>query len=410
MNDQVDTARPGALRLVMGGRDPGEAHRTATPLELLFDLTFVVAVSQATVELHHALAEGHIASGGAAYAAVFFAVWWAWMNFSWFASAYDTDDVPYRLLTLLQMAGVLVLAAGVHPVFADHDFTTMVIGYVIMRAALLTQWLRAAAEHAEGRSTALRYAVGIAVVQVGWIVRLWAPDGWIWTTFLILMAAELAVPAWAEFRGRRPTGWHPEHIAERYGLFTIIVLGEVILASLASVQSAVADHGLSATVLLIAVGGLLLVFALWWIYFTGSRATPPTRPMALAWGYFHYAVFAALAAIAAGLESALDAAEHHGHLSTRGAGLAVAVPVVIVLLVLLLLHRMTGTGAVAHSLLGVAGALVVLVLGLSAPALGMGGTVLGIGLAVSATLAANLFALRHHAAEGRGRGTGPERA
>ncbi|MDQ0792258.1 low temperature requirement protein A [Streptomyces sp. B1I3] len=387
----ADTAPAGPLRRIMRGRDPGEEHRAATPLELLFDLTFVVAVSQAAAQLHHALAEGHVGPGLAAYAAVFFAIWWAWMNFTWFASAYDTDDVPYRLLTLLQMAGVLVLASGVAAVFEDYDFTVVVVGYVIMRAAQISQWLRAAVEHPDGRGAALRYAAGIAVVQIGWIARLWTPDAWAWTTFLVLVLAELAVPAWAEYRGS-PTTWHPAHIAERYGLFTIIVLGEVILGSLAAVRTAVAGHGLSAPVFLIAVGGLLLVFALWWLYFTGSEAELTTLRTALAWGYGHYAVYAALAAIGAGLETALDATEHHGHLSTRGAGLAVAVPVAIALLTLAALHRLTATGTVGHALVVVAGATVVLALGFGAPAVGLGGAVLGMGLAVSATLAAGLVA------------------
>ncbi|MGW7277466.1 low temperature requirement protein A [Streptomyces sp. NPDC054844] len=399
MSGQADVTPTEPLRRVMRGRDPRERHRAVTPLELLFDLTFVVAVSQAASQLHHSLAEDHVGSGLAAYAAVFFAIWWAWMNFSWFASAYDTDDVPYRLLTLLQMAGVLVLASGVAAVFEDGDFTLVVVGYVVMRVAMVAQWLRAALEHPEGRGGALRYATGITVVQICWIARLWAPDAWAWTTFLVLVAAELAVPAWAEYRGR-PTSWHPGHIAERYSLFTIIVLGEVILGSLAALRSTVADRGLSAPVLLIAIGGLLLVFALWWIYFTGNDAGLTTLRTALVWGYSHYVVFAALAAIGAGLEAALDAAEHHGHLSTRGAGLSVAVPVVIALLILGALHRATRTGAMGHALLVVTGALVVLALGFSAPALGIGGAVLGMGLAVAATLAANLFTV-HHRAERR---------
>lgn len=399
MSGQADATPSGPLRRVMRGRDPREEHRAATPLELLFDLTFVVAVSQAAAQLHHALAEDHVGSGLAAYAAVFFAIWWAWINFSWFASAYDTDDVPYRLLTLLQMAGVLVLASGVAAVFDDGDFTLVVIGYVVMRLAMVAQWLRAAIEHPEGRSGALHYAAGITVVQMCWVARLWAPDAWAWTTFLVLAAAELAVPVWAEYRGH-PTPWHPGHIAERYSLFTIIVLGEVILGSLAAVRSAVADHGLSTPVLMIAAGGLLLVFALWWIYFTGNEAGLTTLRTALVWGYGHYVVFAALAAIGAGLEAALDTAEHHGHLSARGAGLSVAVPVVIALLMLGALHRATRTGAVGHALLVVAGALVVLALGFSAPALGIGGAVLGMGLVVAATLTANLFTVRHRS-EGR---------
>ncbi|GAA2627402.1 hypothetical protein GCM10009863_47960 [Streptomyces axinellae] len=390
--EPVAAERAGVLRRVMRGRDPGEEHRASTPLELLFDLTFVVAVSQAAAQLHHALAEGHIGSGLAAYAAVFFAIWWGWMNFTWFASAYDTDDVPYRLLTLVQMAGVLVLAAGVRAVFVDSDFTLVVVGYVIMRVAMITQWLRAATEHREGRAGALRYAAGIAVVQVGWIARLWAPPGtWAWVTFLVLVAAELAVPAWAEYGGRA-TPWHPEHIAERYGLFTIIVLGEVILGSLAAVQSAVTEHGLTGTVVLIALGGLLLVFGVWWIYFAGNDAEFATLGTALTWGYGHYFVFAALAATGAGLEAALSAVEHRGQLSEQGAGLTVAVPVALVLLLLGALHRVAGTGSRGHLPLLTAGALVVLALGFSPPLFGLGGAVFGLGLAVGAILAAHLVA------------------
>ncbi|NYH54469.1 low temperature requirement protein LtrA [Nocardiopsis arvandica] len=385
--------RAGTLWRAMRGRDPGEEHRAATPLELFFDLTFVVAVAQASVQLHHALAEGHFGTGLAGYAAVFFAIWWAWMNFTWFASAYDTDDVPYRLLTLVQMAGVLVLAAGVPAAFQQGDFSVVVVGYVVMRVAMVTQWLRAAAEHPEGRVSALWYAAGITVVQVGWIARLWAPGVWAPVTFVALVAAELAVPAWAEYRGGS-THWHPGHIAERYGLFTIIVLGEVVLATLAAFRSAMADHGLSATVLMIALGGLLLVFGLWWTYFTGDDVGLPTLRTALAWGYGHYAVFASLAALGAGLGAVLDTVEHHAHLSGQAAGLVVAVPVAVVLLLLGLLHRMTGTGAVGHGLLVAAGALVVLALGLSSPVLGVGGAVLGMGLAVAATLAANVVVLR----------------
>ena len=78
------------------------------------------------------------------YLLAFFAIWWAWMNFTWFASAYDCDDAPYRLLTLVQMSGVLVLAAGVHGMFEDQDYRVAVVGYVIMRLAMVAQWARAA--------------------------------------------------------------------------------------------------------------------------------------------------------------------------------------------------------------------------------------------------------------------------
>ncbi|MCW2929091.1 MAG: low temperature requirement protein [Actinomycetia bacterium] len=213
----------------MSGRDPDEEHRASTPLELLFDLTFVIAVARAALELREALGEGHAGHALAGYCAVFFGLWWAWVNFSWFASAYDTDNVPYRLLTLLQMAGVLVFTAGITPAFEHFDFVTEVIGYVIMRMALVAQWLRAARGHPEGRASTLRYAAGITAVQLCWIGWLALPRPAQEAGFVVLVAAELAVPAWAEFRGQA-TPWHPGHITERYGGFTIIVPGEVIAA------------------------------------------------------------------------------------------------------------------------------------------------------------------------------------
>src|SRR5262249_54512916 len=76
----------------MTGRDPDEQHRVATPLELLFDLTFVIAFGIAANEFAHMLAENHVGAGLLGFALATFSVCWAWINFSWFASAYDTDD------------------------------------------------------------------------------------------------------------------------------------------------------------------------------------------------------------------------------------------------------------------------------------------------------------------------------
>ena len=110
----------------MTGRDPHEPGRTATPLELLFDLTFVIAFGAAANELAHALTEDHVVDGILGFSFAMFAVSWAWINFSWFASAYDTDDWLYRLLTMVQMIGVLVLALGLPDLFeslahGDHS-------------------------------------------------------------------------------------------------------------------------------------------------------------------------------------------------------------------------------------------------------------------------------------------------
>ncbi len=96
---------------------------------------------------------------------VFMAIWWAWMGFTWFASSFDTDDAAYRLKVLVQMIGVLVLAAGVSRAFNNQDFRLITIGYAIMRVGLVAQWLRAARADVAVRKEALRYAIGISVLQ-----------------------------------------------------------------------------------------------------------------------------------------------------------------------------------------------------------------------------------------------------
>ncbi|MFD9940566.1 low temperature requirement protein A [Nonomuraea sp. NPDC059023] len=321
----------------MRPRDTAESHRVATPLELFFDLCFVVAVSFAGSQLHHALSEGHLAQGLSGYLTCFFAVWWAWMNYTWFASAYDVDDWWYRITTLVQMSGVLVLAAGVPRAFQDGDISLFVLGYVIMRLAMASQWLRAAAGHPEGRRTALRYAAGICAAQVAWVVLLFVPQEWRLAGFVVCALAELAVPVWAEAAGRTP--WHPHHIAERYGLFTLIMMGENVLAATVAVQEAGREHGIQAGLIVLAVSALVIVFALWWIYFA-----PPTADLltsnrrAIPWGYGHYLIFAGIGALSSGVEVSLDHLTGKAHIPAVAAGYAVAVPVALFLFMVWLLH------------------------------------------------------------------------
>jgi low temperature requirement protein LtrA len=340
----------------MTARPADEEHRASTPLELLFDLTFVVAVSRAAAELAHDLAAGNVGHAVVAYTMVFFGIWWAWMNFTWFASAYDTDDVGYRLLTLLQMAGVLVYAAGVHDAFADADFVTGTIGYVVMRVALVGQWARAARSDPEHRPTCRRYVVGVSLVQVAWVLRLLLPPDVAFPMFFLLALADVLVPLWAE--RPRQTTWHPEHIAERYGLFTIIVLGECVLAATVALQLVVEVDGWDTDLVVLGSGGLVLLFALWWMYFLkdagdGLRRRPQ---QSFRWGYGHYVVFAALAALGAGLEVGVEAVGHDLEVSDPVVALAMTVPVALFVVVVWLLHAPLADGyrATATPVLGAA--------------------------------------------------------
>ena len=316
----------------MGPRDPAEGHRAASPLELLFDLVFVVAVGFAASNLHEIEVEGHISSAVLSYAFVFFAIWWAWINFTWFATSFDTDDWLYRVMTFLQMAGVLVLAAGVRAIMVDGDSTIVVVGYVVMRLALVGQWLRVAASSPEYRRTALRYAVGIVAVQALWCLALLLPHGSgpLWIPVLILL--EVLVPPIAE-GGARTTPWHTRHIAERYSLFTLIVLGEGLVASANAVIDGIAHADHLGSLLVLAACGLVIVAGLWWIYFSREQhARIRSLPTALVFGYGHYFVFAAAGALPAGIEVAVSADAGQADLSHATVAATIAVPVALFVL------------------------------------------------------------------------------
>lgn len=327
-------------RQPLTGRDPAEEHRAATPLELFFDLCFVVAVAAAAAAFHHELAADHLGSGLLDYLMVFFAIWWAWVNYSWFASAYDTGDVFFRLATFVIMTGVLVLAAAIPAITgAEPDFTLGVVGYAIMRLALVPMWLRVARDHAAARQAALRYATGVTLVQALWIGRLWIDDGALaLVSFGALALVEMVIPWWAE-HGEHGTPWHVGHIAERYQLFTIIVLGEVILATTQAISASLDLHELTGDLMMLVVGALLLVFSLWWLYFKRSMLASFREGNGFFFGYAHYFVLAAVAAVGAALAACVDLVQHDAHgLDHRTAAVFLAAAVAVYVLALGSIH------------------------------------------------------------------------
>ena len=258
---------------------------------------------------------------------MFFAIWWAWMNFTWFASAYDNDDVVYRLLTLVQITGVLILAAGVPRAFEHRDFDIVFVGYLVIRAGLVSR--SGCAPDATTRPAAppcTGYAAGESLCMVGWggVALL----GWPVWAFVVMGVAELAGPrvggAW-----RRRTPWHPEHIAERYGLFTIIVLGETILSSSVAFQAVVDDRQRRRRPRCSPRSVPCSPCSR-----CGGSTSPSRRRRRLVsnqvgfpWGYGHYVVFAAAAAVGAGVAVVVDSVTGHAHVSDTGAAAAFTIPV-----------------------------------------------------------------------------------
>jgi low temperature requirement protein LtrA len=249
---------------------------------------------------------------GFAFAA--FAVTWAWLNYSWFASAYDTDDWVFRLATMVQMVGVVIIALGLPQMFAsiDHGHTldngVVVAGYVVMRVSLVFLWWQVSRHDPQHRRTAHVYMLTVGVAQMGWIAVALShlPIGTTFALIAPLYAIEMVGPFIAERKGPG-TPWHPQHIAERYGLLVIITLGEVILGTVAALNVLVhGEQGWTVDAALLTVAGVGLAFGCWWMYFSVPWAAPLAlhRERGFRFGYGHLLVFGSLAATGAGVHVA----------------------------------------------------------------------------------------------------------
>ena len=335
-NDLIHRLRP------MTGRDPQERGRPSSPLELLYDLTYVIAFAAAAELLARQITEGRVAPAIGAYVFAIFSVSWAWLNFAWFASAYDNDDAVFRIATIVQMIGVIILTFGLPLSFSDAaagkspNNLLMVVGYIVMRVPLVALWLRAARQDLARRRIALTYAVVIAIVQTGWLLTAVAGAP-VWPTIaalVVLAVVEMAAPVVVERRlGDVP--WNAGHIAERFSLLTIITLGEVVAATTAAVAALTQAQGWSIAAVVIISAGLILAAGFWWAYFLiPSRTILEKWPeRTFAWRYAHLPMFGAIAAVGAGLRVTAAAVEDD-NLSVAQIAAALAVPVAAVVLMI----------------------------------------------------------------------------
>jgi low temperature requirement protein LtrA len=145
------------------------------------------------------------------------------------------------------------------------DNSVGVAGYVVMRVPMVFLWLRAAHQDPSRRRANLTYAVTIGVAQIGWVALVPAQlslGGFLAIGSVILLL-ELAGPLLAE-RRKGGTPWHAGHIAERFGLLTIITLGEGVIGTVASLSAVVDAQGWSRDAVLVVMAGIGLTFGIWW--------------------------------------------------------------------------------------------------------------------------------------------------
>ena len=241
---------------------------------------------------------------------------------------------------MVQMIGVLVLAIGLPRVFTslEHgthlDNSIVVLGYVIMRIAMVFQWLRAAKQDPARRRACLTYATTISIAQIGWVAMIFfklSPTlSFIFTCLLLLI--EFTGPYMAE-RKDGGTPWHAHHIAERHSLFAIIALGEGVVGTVATLSAVVEEQGWTLDTALICIAGTGLTFGIWWVYYMLPSATilHAFRKRAFVWGYTQILIITSIVATGAGLHVAAYFIEHKTQIDSLATVLCLAIPVGIFL-------------------------------------------------------------------------------
>lgn len=268
-----------------------DAHRRATWLELFYDLVYVVVVAALAHELGARLSW----TGLLAFVGLFVPAWWSWSGVTFYNDRFDTDDAAHRLFTLLQMMGAAAMALSVHGALHGPGFA---LSYAAVRMVLVLKYLRAARHVPHAAPLARRYALGFTVAAALWVLSLLLPTPARYALWAVAMAVDIGTPLTARhLQEKLPVS--TSHLPERIGLFTIIVLGEAVAATVRGSEAGVTALGLMAAFL-----ALALAFCVWWVYFDNldERVVRRTRVAGQVWFYTHLPLAMGITAMAVGAE------------------------------------------------------------------------------------------------------------
>ncbi|MBR8833765.1 MAG: low temperature requirement protein A [Stigonema ocellatum SAG 48.90 = DSM 106950] len=277
-----------------------EEERHATWLEIFFDLIFVAAIS----ELGQNLNQDVSLSGFVSFLLLFVPVWWSWIGATFYANLFDTDDLGHRLLTALQMLGVGALAVNVHDGLGKSS-AGFALSYTAIRALLVIEFLRAGQHVVAARPLTARVAKGSGVAALLWLVSAFMPMPLRFGLWTLALTVDFGTVMTAGESVHVELAPHTSHLPERFGLFTMIVLGDTVLA----VVDGVAKQQWNVSSAIAAVFGMSIAFSLWWIYFDnlGGSAIQAARTCHhirayQTWVYMHLPLVIGLAATGVGVE------------------------------------------------------------------------------------------------------------
>jgi low temperature requirement protein LtrA len=280
-----------------------EEGRRVTWMELFFDLIFVAAVAQVGTHLR----DDYSPAGLLRFSLLFLLIWWAWLGHTNFSTRFDTDDLVQRALTALQIFLVAVMAINSTGALDSRDSAGFAAAYSAMRFVLVAQYWRATPIR-KARALTSRYATGAGVAATLWLVSAFVPPPvryWMWSLALFI---DIGTPI-VFTRHLVDVPHDAAHLPERYGLFSIILLGESMVAVMTGMAH---QEYWSTAAASSAVLGMGLVFAIWWWYFDSAEAVAErhlrTHQDAVrfhVWSYGHLPLYLGIAVAGVGVEHAV---------------------------------------------------------------------------------------------------------
>ncbi|MAT38356.1 MAG: low temperature requirement protein A [Ectothiorhodospiraceae bacterium] len=285
-------------------------ERKATWLELFFDLVFVAVVAQ----LSHSLAADTTWPGVTKFVLLFVPVWWVWIGSTFYNDRFETDDVSHRLFAYLQMIAVASLAFHVHDGLGASS-VGFAISYIAVRVIIIVMWLRGGHHSPEARPLTNRYAIGFSISVALWIVSIFIPPPFRFVLWAAGILIDIITPLTTLEIQRKMPKLSTSHLPERFGLFTIIVLGESIVGVVAGASE---THHMSVPVAVTGILGLALSFSMWWLYFdkVASRRVKPHPWWLATWVYTHLFLVLSLTGIGSGI---LNVVAHDGAILSQPA-------------------------------------------------------------------------------------------
>ena len=316
-----------------------EEDRSVTFLELFYDLVYVVIVA----ELAHALAGDVSWAGVGRFAFLFVTVWWAWWNGTSYHDLHGNNDIRTRVFTFLQMGVVAAMAVFAHNAMGEGS-TGFALSYAAFQFVLLLLWWRSGVHDPAHRPLSQPFVAGYLLTTLLFVVSVFFAEPvrfYLWGAALLI---SLLLPATMFMVGRDDpeiqaqidliTAVSPS-LVERFGLFTIIVLGEVIVGTVGGLAE---HHHLDWGVGITAALGMLIAVGIWWLYFDFiSHHKPlPSRNMVFTWFYLHLPMTIGITAVGAAV---LNIVEHAGeHLPGEVRWLLVGALALVLLTITLLMH------------------------------------------------------------------------